>query len=91
MSVKTGGASVYKPGTSLTETVMTNIREQIDSRIPRVDVDLPQLMEDLIGDLTAVPQPIEVQLYANDPTVLNPPAGKVAAAPGKVDGVAAAW
>jgi multidrug efflux pump subunit AcrB len=44
-------------------------------------------MEDLIGDLTAVPQPIEVQLYADDPSVLNKLAEKVAAAIGKVDGV----
>lgn len=69
------------------ETVMSTIRQQIESKVPGVNVDLSQLMEDLIGDLTAVPQPIEVQLYANDPTTLNPLAEKIAAAIGKVDGV----
>jgi multidrug efflux pump subunit AcrB len=38
-----------------------------------------QLIEDLIGDLTAVPQPIEVKLYSSDPTVLDGQAKKVAA------------
>jgi multidrug efflux pump subunit AcrB len=69
------------------ETVMSSIRQQIESQVPGVNVDLSQLMEDLIGDLTAVPQPIEVQLYADDPSVLNKLAEKVAAAIGKVDGV----
>jgi len=69
------------------ETVMSNIRQQIESQVPGVNVDLSQLMEDLIGDLTAVPQPIEVQLYANDPSALNPLAVKVADAIAKVDGV----
>ena len=36
------------------------------TRSPGVDVETAQLMEDLIGDLTAVPQPIEVKLYAED-------------------------
>jgi multidrug efflux pump subunit AcrB len=44
-------------------------------------------MEDLIGDLTAVPQPIEVKLYAADPAALIPQATKVAAAIAKIDGV----
>ena len=69
------------------EAVMSSIRQRIETQVPGVNVDLSQLMEDLIGDLTAVPQPIEVQLYASDPSTLNPLAEKVAAAIGKVDGV----
>ena len=44
-------------------------------------------MEDLIGDLTAVPQPIEVKLFASDPSVLYGEAKKVAAIISKIDGV----
>jgi multidrug efflux pump subunit AcrB len=44
-------------------------------------------MEDLIGDLTAVPQPIEIKLYASDPSILIPQAEKVAGAISKIDGV----
>ncbi|MDB5447701.1 MAG: transporter, partial [Phenylobacterium sp.] len=42
---------------------------------------------DLIGDLTAVPQPIEIQLYGADTTTLIPQAERVAAAISKVTGV----
>ena len=69
------------------ETVMSNVRQRIETEVPGIDVDISQLMEDLIGDLTAVPQPIEVQLYADDPAILNPLAEKVATAIRKVDGV----
>jgi len=55
--------------------------------VPGVDIELAQLMEDLIGDLTAVPQPIEIQLYAEDPAKLIPQAKKVAAAIAKIPGV----
>ena len=40
-------------------------------QVPGLDIELAQLMEDLIGDLTAVPQPIEVKLYGDDPAQLD--------------------
>ena len=36
-------------------------------------------MEDLIGDLTAVPQPVEVKLFSDNPTQLGALANDVAA------------
>ena len=70
-----------------TLAVMATTRALVRSRVPGVDVELAQLMEDLIGDLTAVPQPIEVKLYAADPGLLIGQARKVAAALGHVKGV----
>ncbi|CAM5422192.1 efflux RND transporter permease subunit [Rhodanobacter lindaniclasticus] len=70
-----------------TEEVMTQVRTAVERQVPGLDIDLAQLMEDLIGDLVAVPQPIEVQLYGDDPEQLNATAGKVAAAIGKITGV----
>lgn len=69
------------------DAVMSDIREQIDKEVPGLEVELIQLMEDLIGDLTAVPQPIEVKLFGNDPKALEDAAGKVGEALGKVSGV----
>jgi CzcA family heavy metal efflux pump len=69
------------------DEIMADIRQQVDQQVPGVDVELAQLMEDLIGDLTAVPQPIEIQLFASDPASLVPAAQKVAETVGKVDGV----
>ncbi|HWU77710.1 MAG TPA: efflux RND transporter permease subunit [Rhodanobacter sp.] len=70
-----------------TEEVMTQVRTAVEKQVPGLDIDLAQLMEDLIGDLVAVPQPIEVQLYSDDPDQLDATAGKVAAAIGKINGV----
>jgi len=71
-----------------TSTVMEQIREQVVAQVPGLDVDVAQLMEDLIGDLTEVPQPIEIKLYGDDEAQLDATAKKVAAAIAKVNGVA---
>jgi multidrug efflux pump subunit AcrB len=79
-----------KPGHArATPEVMSYVRTQVENRVPGMQVELAQLMEDLIGDLTAVPQPIEIKLYALDPSALIPQARKIAAAIGKVSGVVA--
>jgi multidrug efflux pump subunit AcrB len=70
-----------------TPEVMAVVLAEVQAKVPGVQVELAQLMEDLIGDLTAVPQPIEIKLYATDPSVLIPQAEKVAAAISKIDGV----
>lgn len=67
--------------------VMDGVRTKIEGTIPGLQIEVLQLMEDLIGDLTSVPQPIEIKLYANDETVLSQAAMKVAEEIGKVRGV----
>jgi multidrug efflux pump subunit AcrB len=66
---------------------MSKVRQAVEDQVPGVEVELAQLMEDLIGDLTAVPQPIEVKLYSADPTGLGVEAEKVAASITKISGV----
>lgn len=68
-------------------TVMNEIRSQIEQHVPGLQIDLAQLMEDLIGDLTAVPQPIEVKLFGNDPQALEHAAKTVGQALGRINGV----
>ena len=70
-----------------TEEVAAAVADDVAAKVPGVQVEVAQLIEDLIGDLTAVPQPIEVKLYAADPTLLEPEAKKVAAIVAKIDGV----
>ncbi|HEX3699828.1 MAG TPA: efflux RND transporter permease subunit [Phenylobacterium sp.] len=69
------------------EAVMDEVRTKVQSSVPGVDIETAQLMEDLIGDLTAVPQPIEVKLYSDDSALLEKTAPIVADAIGKVRGV----
>jgi len=69
------------------EEVMADIRQQIAAKVPGLEVELIQLMEDLIGDLTAVPQPIEIKLFGDDPKQLADAAARVGGAIGKINGV----
>lgn len=69
------------------DEVMADIRRRINLDVPGLDIDMGQLMEDLIGDLTAVPQPIEVKLYGDDPQKLFKTAPKVADAIRRIPGV----
>ncbi len=69
------------------DEVIADVRGEIEKKIPGIEVEFAQLMEDLIGDLTSVPQPIEIQLYGDDETTLQHTAEAVATAVGKVAGV----
>lgn len=69
------------------EAVMTSMREKIAAEVPGLQVELIQLMEDLIGDLTAVPQPIEVKLFGDDKAALEAAAKTIGARIGKISGV----
>ncbi len=40
-----------------TEEVMNDIRKEGQEKVPGLDVDVSQLMEDMIGDLVAMPEP----------------------------------
>jgi CzcA family heavy metal efflux pump len=70
------------------ETVMDQVRTKVQASVPGVQIETAQLMEDLIGDLTAVPQPIEIKLYSDDVALLQKTGPIVAEAIGKVRGVA---
>lgn len=69
------------------ETVMAEIRRKVEVQVPGLDIETAQLMEDLIGDLTAVPQPIEIKLFGPDAASLRQSAAMIAPAIGKIDGV----
>ncbi|VAX12688.1 Cobalt-zinc-cadmium resistance protein CzcA; Cation efflux system protein CusA [hydrothermal vent metagenome] len=68
-------------------TVMDKIRKRIKRKVPGLEIEMAQLMEDLIGDLTAVPQPIEIKLYSDRLDELLTTAPRVAAAISKITGV----
>ena len=73
-----------RPGIAV---VMGRIGDAITAKVPGVDTDIHQLIGDEIGDLTGVPQPIEIKLAAADPALLAPAAGRVAAAITPIAGV----
>jgi CzcA family heavy metal efflux pump len=67
--------------------VMDEVAGKVQADVPGLEIETAQLMEDLIGDLTAVPQPIEVKLYSDDTGLLERTAPVVKNAIEKVRGV----
>ncbi|MEZ5498818.1 MAG: efflux RND transporter permease subunit [Steroidobacteraceae bacterium] len=69
------------------EAVMGEIRGRIEAGVPGLQIEALQLMEDLIGDLTAVPQPIEIKVFGDDPAAIESAAKRIAGALARITGV----
>jgi CzcA family heavy metal efflux pump len=69
------------------EEIISDLRAQIKEKEPAVDVEFPQVLQDMIGDLTSAPEPIQIKLFAQDPKLLEQWAPKVADAIAKIHGV----
>ena len=69
------------------EEVMADVRDQIKRTEPQVDVEFTQALQDNIGDLSNAPEPIQIKLFAEDPTLLTELGPRVANEIKKVDGV----
>ncbi len=67
--------------------VMDDVRKKVESSVPGLHIEMAQLMEDLIGDLTAVPQPIEIKIFSDDGQLLGKLGPQVASVIGKIPGV----
>jgi len=69
------------------EEIMADVRAEIKQQEPALDVELIQVLQDMIGDLTSAPEPIQIKLFSQDPKQLEEWAPKVADSIGKIDGV----
>jgi CzcA family heavy metal efflux pump len=69
------------------EEIMADVRQQIRSREPQLDVEFTQVLQDMIGDLSNSPEPIQVKLFSPDTALLHELAPRVAEAIGKIPGV----
>jgi len=69
------------------EEIMADVRAQVKQQEPALDIELIQVLQDMIGDLTSAPEPIQIKLFSQDPKQLEEWAPKVADAIGKVHGV----
>lgn len=67
--------------------VMDEVRHKVEKLVPGLEIETAQLMEDLIGDLTAVPQPVEVKIFGDNEKELEGTAREVATALKKVKGL----
>ncbi|HEY8310825.1 MAG TPA: efflux RND transporter permease subunit, partial [Gemmatimonadaceae bacterium] len=71
------------------DVVIETLRKRIAAVEPGITTDFGQLLEDQIGDLTGgAPQPIDVKIFGDQQQALEAKANQIAAAVGKVGGVA---
>ncbi len=47
------------------------MRDKIKKAEPVCDIEIPQLLQDMIGDLTSAPEPVVIKLFAQDPALLT--------------------
>jgi CzcA family heavy metal efflux pump len=69
------------------EEVIGEVRARIKADEPALDVEFIQILQDMIGDLTSAPEPVQIKLFAQDPALLADWAPKVADSIGKIKGV----
>ena len=69
------------------EEIISDVRASIKNQEPALDVEFIQVLQDMIGDLTSAPEPIQIKLFSQDPKQLEEWAPKVADAIGKIHGV----
>lgn len=71
------------------DEVIADVRAKVKQREPALDVEFTQVLQDMIGDLSNSPEPIQIKLFSNDTAQLHDLAPKVQAAiqtiPGVVD------
>lgn len=70
-----------------TEEVTADLRKQIESSEPSLDVEFAGILADLIGDLISSPEPIEIKLFSEDTRALDAKADEVEEAIKKVPGI----
>jgi multidrug efflux pump subunit AcrB len=69
------------------DEVADDLRRRIERREPAMQIEFGQLVEDVIGDLTSNPQPIEIRVFHEDTDLAQHAARDIAALLGRVRGV----
>ncbi len=59
------------------EEVISEVRNKINASYPQLDTDFHQVLEDMIGDLTSSPNPIEIKLFSENFDLLKTWGAKV--------------
>src|SRR3984957_11592458 len=69
------------------EDVMDDVRQKIKTAEPALDIEFTQVLQDMIGDLSNSPEPIQIKLFSNDRDLLLSLGPRVEQAITKIRGV----
>jgi CzcA family heavy metal efflux pump len=53
------------------DEVISEVREKVKKRYPMLDTEFVQLTQDMIGDLTSLPEPLAIKLFSQDADLLK--------------------
>lgn len=53
------------------QAIMDDVRDRVHDAAPGVDTDFHQVLQDLIGDLSGAPAPIQIKLFGEDQQALS--------------------
>lgn len=53
------------------EEIIADVREKVNKQYPQLDTDFHQVLEDMIGDLTSSPDPIQIKLFSENLDLLK--------------------
>jgi len=73
--------------TRRTEAVIDDLRGQIESSEPSLEVEFVGILSDLVGDLTSSPEPIDIKIFSDDKTALHAKAEEIEGVIKDIDGV----
>ena len=71
-----------------TNQVSDEIRKRIEAKLPALQVDFGQIIEDMLGDLISTKQPISIKIFGSDQAVLQKLAEKISDIVGSTRGTA---
>jgi CzcA family heavy metal efflux pump len=60
------------------DEIINSVRDQVLASVPGVQIEFSQVLQDLLGDLSGTPQPIEVKVFGPDQKTIEATARRVA-------------
>jgi multidrug efflux pump subunit AcrB len=69
------------------DEVIAEVRGKVTQQEPALNVEFTQVLQDMIGDLTSAPEPVQIKLFSEDPKQLAEWAPKVSEEIQKIKGV----
>ena len=69
------------------DEIMADVRQRILAAEPALDIEFTQVLQDMIGDLSNSPEPIQIKLFSNDRNLLLSLGPRVQEALAKIPGV----
>jgi len=69
------------------DEIMTDVRDQLKKTEPELDVEFTQVLQDMIGDLSNSPEPIQIKLFSHNSNLLHELGPKVQEAISSIPGI----